>query len=158
MALEITTVGASVRYAVETTKGTRPTSGYTTIPNIQQAPEISLDVEALDASDISDTITRYAAGRQDPGGAKSFTANHTEAFITAWEAMVSAYDTARAAGKQVWIEYVYPGATKSFFWSGIPLHLGSNGIENNAVSTIPASVICTGVAGWLTASTQPANT
>lgn len=158
MALEITTVGAHVRYAVEATKGTRPTTGYTTLPNIKQAPEISLEVDALDASDISDTITRYVAGRQDTGGAKSFTCNHTEAFITAWDAMVSAYETAKSSGKQLWIEYAYPGATKSFFWSGIPLPLGNNGIEDNAVSTIPASIICTGVEGWKTASTAPSNT
>ena len=81
MALEITTVGAQVKYAIETTAGTRPTSGYTVLPNVSSAPEMSMDVDALDASDITDEITRYAKGRQDPGSDAEFTLNHTEAVI-----------------------------------------------------------------------------
>ena len=153
MALEITTVGASVKYAVESTAGTRPTTGYTEIPDISSAPEISLDVDALDASNITDLITRYTAGRQDPGGNKEFTCNHTEAFITAWETMKTASDTARSSGKATWIEYVYPNATKSFFFSIIPLALGNGGIEQNSVDTIPAPFIVNGVHGWASKST-----
>lgn len=153
MALEITTVGAKVLYCIESTAGTRPATGYTEIPDINEAPEISLATDALDASNITDLITRYAKGRQDPGGEKSFTCNHTEAFITAWETFKSAADAAFAQGKQAWIEYKFPGATKSFYWSCIPMQLGSNGIQQNSVDMIPASVICTGVEGWDTAST-----
>lgn len=153
MALEITTVGASVKWKCETTAGTMPTSSFTVLPNVNTAPEISLDVDALDASDITDLITRYVPGRQDPGGAKSFTLNHTEAAITAWEALCTAAATAWSSGKQTVIEYAFPGATKSFFFAIYPMKLGSAGIEQNSVDTIPASFIVTDVYGWKAKST-----
>lgn len=153
MALEISTVGATVKYAIETTAGTRPTTGYTEIPDVNEAPDFPMDVEVLDASNTTDLITRYIAGRQDPGGDKEFTLNHTENVITVWETMVTASETAYAQGKQTWFEYVYPDATKSFFFSAIPLKLGNGGIAQNEVDTIPAHVICTGIGGWATKST-----
>ncbi len=154
--LEISSVGAQVKYAVEQTAGTRPTSGYTVIPNISEAPEISMEIEALDASDISDTVTRYIPGRADPGGRASFTANHTEAFIEGWEEFVEAAETARSAGKAVWVEYSYPNAQKSFYYSCIPHPLGNSGIQQNQVDTIPAPITVTNVHGWDTKSTGAA--
>lgn len=151
--LEIISVGAKVKYAVETTTGTRPKSGFTTIPNISEAPEIPMEKEALDCSDISDEVTRYTPGRADPGGNVSFTANHTEAFIEAWETLVSAATTAKAKGCATWFEYSYPNAKKSFFFSGMPQALGNSGIAQNEVDTIPAVVTVTGVEGWAVAST-----
>lgn len=153
MALEITTVGATVKYCIETTAGTRPTTGYTEIPDVNEAPDFPMDVEVLDASNTTDLITRYVPGRQDPGGDKEFTLNHTEAVITAWDTLVTAASAAYATGKQTWFEYVYPDATKSFFFTAIPLALGNGGIAQNEVDTIPAHVICTGIGGWATKST-----
>ena len=153
MSLEITTVGAHVKYCVETTAGTRPTSGYTEIPSVNQAPELSLEVDALDASDITDLITRYVPGRQDPGGNKEFTLNHTESAITAWGTLCASASTAFSSGKATWFEYQYPGASKSFFFSAYPLKLGTDGISQNQVDQIPAPVIITGVEGWAAKST-----
>ena len=154
MALEITTVGAIVKYAVETTAGTRPTSGYTTIPDVSSAPEMSMDVDALDASNITDEITRYAKGRQDPGSDAEFTLNHTEAVITAWGTLVTAATTAKASNKATWFEYQYPGATKSYFFKAEPVELvGNAGIEQNVVDTIPARVIPQGGNQWAAKST-----
>lgn len=155
MALEITTVGASVSYAVEATAGTRPTSGFTKIPDVNTAPEIALDVDALDASNIEDLITRYVAGRQDPGGAKAFTLNHTEAAITAWATLCTASATAKASGKLTWIQYKYPSpASKAFFFAIDPVTpLGNAGIEQNSVSTLNATFVVTKVEGWGSAAT-----
>lgn len=153
MALEITSVGAKVLYAIEATAGTRPTSSYTQIPDVSSAPEISLETDALDCSNIGDLITRYCAGRQDPGGNKSLTLNHTEAAITAWGALVSSAATAFASGKATWFEYQYPNASKAFFFSVIPQALGNAGIEKNSVDTIPAPFIVNGVEGWAAKST-----
>lgn len=153
--LEISSVGAKVKYAIESKPGVRPETGYIEIPNINEAPEISMSTETLDASDISDKVTRYIPGRQDPGGEKSFTANHTEKFIEIWEKLVKDAGEAYDKGLACWFEYVYPApAKKSFFWAGIPMALGNNGIQQNQVDTIPASVICTDVAGWKDKSTD----
>jgi hypothetical protein len=153
MALEISTVGASVKYVVETTAGTRPTTGYTVIPDITTAPEIAMSTDSLDASNLTDAYKRYIPGQQDPGSDKTFTANHTEAFITAWAALVTAAETAIASGKATWFEYAFPGATNSYFWSGMPQDLGTDALDMNSVHTLSPTVILSNIAGWATKST-----
>lgn len=149
----ITTVGASVKYCVETTAGTRPTTGYTELVGVSSAPEIAMTPETIDVSTIKDLVTKYAQGRQDPGGTATFQLVHSEAAIETWETHVSAATTGLTTGKKVWYEYAYPNANKSFFFSGMPLALGNGGIEQNAADLIPANVIPNGVDGWQTAST-----
>lgn len=151
--LEILTVGASVKTCWETTAGTRPTTGYTVLPDVNEAPAVSLSPETIDVSNISDLITRYKGGRQDPGGDVTFTLNHTEQVITAWEALVTAVTTNAGTGKRLWFEYAFPGATKSFFFAAEPKTLGSTGIAQNALDTIEAHAIVNDVAGWAAAST-----
>ena len=41
MGVAINTAGVTVGYAVEATAGTRPTSGYTVIPDIKSVPELN---------------------------------------------------------------------------------------------------------------------
>lgn len=153
MALEISTVGAKVKYAFETTSGTMPTTGFTELPNVSSAPDFPMEIETLDASDVTDTITRYIPGRQDPGSDKEFTLNHTDAVIAAWAQLVTDYATNKALNKALWWEYAYPGATNSYFFKAEPVALGNGGIEQNAVDTIPAKIVPQGGNVWTTAST-----
>ena len=156
MALEISTVGAKVKYAFEISSGTRPTVNYVELPNVSAAPDFPMDVEVLDASDITDLITRYIPGRQDPGSEKEFTLNHTDAIISTWATLVSDFATKKATGLALWWEYCYPGAAKSYFFKAEPVALGNGGIEQNAVDTIPAKIIPQGGNCWDTASTTSA--
>ena len=96
MALELSTIGVSLKYCVETTAGTRPTTGYTPIAGIKAIPDLNPEPEALDVTDLSDSWRRYIPGVRDVGGAISFTANFTSAFKTAWTALVTAAATAAA--------------------------------------------------------------
>lgn len=155
MALEITTVGAKVAYAfeAENASGTRPTTGYTVLGDVNEAPEFDLSLETIDASNITDKITRYVPGRQDPGGDAAYTLNHTNAVIDAWATLVSTAETNYAAGRRLWWAYIYPGADDAFFWAGQPLALGSSGISQNALSTIPAHCAVNEIHGWDTAPT-----
>ena len=148
MALEISTVGAGVRYHWETTSGTRPTSDYTELADVNTAPELNLAPELINASNTRDYITRYIAGRQDPGGDMEFTLNHTDAAIEAWNALVAEVETKRAAGLQLWWEYEYPDSDYSYYWAGYPLQLGTNGIAQNELSTIPAHCVLTDWVGF----------
>lgn len=148
MALEITTVGAKVAYCIETTAGTRPTTGYTELKSVNEAPEFDMSLETIDASDISDTITRYVPGRQDPGGDAAFTMNHTNAMITQWNSLVTAANTGYASNKLCWFAYVFPDASDAFYWAGRPRSLGSSGISQNALSTIPAHCAVNKIEGW----------
>lgn len=151
---EIITVGARVKYAFETTAGTRPTSGYVTLANVTEAPEIALSLETIDVSDIQDKITRYVPGRQDPGGEKQFTLNHTDAAIAAWNTLVAQADTKKDSGLRLWWEYCYPNASNSFYFCGTPKQIGNAGIQGNSASTITGSVVFEELGGWAAHSTQ----
>ena len=147
-AIEVSSIGCKVMYAVESVAGTRPTTGFTLIPNITTAPAFDMTPETLNASDLGDDVTQYIAGRRDPGGDAAFTANLTADFLTAWETLVSAAETAEAAGRRVWFEYQTPNFAKSYFWSGMPVALGHGGLEQNSVQTIQAHVVPNGNQVW----------
>jgi len=151
---EIITVGGRVKYAFETTAGTRPTSGYVTLENVTEAPEISLSLETIDVSNIQDKVTRYVEGRQDPGGEKQFTMNHSDAGITAWNTLVALAETKKDSGLRCWWEYRYPNATNSFFFCGTPKQIGNSGITGNSASTITGSVVFEELGGWQPHSTE----
>jgi hypothetical protein len=153
MALEISTAGVALKYAVETTAGTRPTTGYTAIPSIKETPDFNPEPSTLEVTDLSDLVwKRYIAGLKDPGGALSFTANLTSAFKTAWEALVSAYETGIAASKSTWFEIAVP-TVGSFYFTGIPSELGINGMSVDEVAEIEVYVTPNTIEGWGTSST-----
>lgn len=148
MALEIITVGAKVKYAFETVSGQRPTSGYKLLGDVTDAPEISLSLSTIDVSNTTDKITRYVEGRQDPGGEKSFTLNHTDKAINLWETLAAEAEVKKGQGLRLWFEYSYPNAQKSFFWCGTPKKLGNSGFSGNSASTLTASAVFNEYVGW----------
>lgn len=153
MALELSTAGASLKYAVETTAGTRPTASYTAVPNLKETPDFNPEPSTLEVTDLSDTVwKRYIAGLKDPGGALSFTANLTSAFKTAWETLVSAYETGIASSKATWFEINVP-TVGSFYFAGVPSALGINGMSVDEVAEITVYVTPNQIHGWDTAST-----
>ena len=155
MANELSTAGVQVKYAVEATAGTRPTTGYTTIPNIKSTPDLNPEPESLEVTDLSNTEWRsYIPGLKDPGGALAFLSNNTTAFQTAWATLVSAYGTAAAASKAIWFEIMVPGLTNSFFFAGIPSALGLSAMEVNAPAEVNAYVTPNQVLGWAAKSTS----
>ena len=153
MALELSTAGVSLKYCVETTAGTRPTASYTAVPNIKETPDFNPEPSTLEVTDLSDTVwKRYIAGLKDPGGALSFTANLTSAFKTAWETLVSAYETGIASSKATWFEINVP-TVGSFYFAGVPSALGINGMQVDAVAEVSVYVTPNKIHGWDTAST-----
>ena len=153
MALELSTAGVSLKYCVETTAGTRPTASYTAVPNIKETPDFNPEPSTLEVTDLSDTVwKRYIAGLKDPGGALSFTANLTSAFKTAWETLVSAYETGIASSKATWFEINVP-TIGSFYFAGIPSELGINGMSVDEVAEVSVYITPNKIHGWDTAST-----
>lgn len=152
MALEFNTIGVTVKYCVETTAGTRPTSGYTKIPNIKGTPAIDMNPAKIQCTDLEDEYHRYVDGVKDVGDDFPFTANLTAALRTAWEALVSAAATARAGGKAVWFEINIPNFG-SFFFAGFPQELGVNEMGVDSVIESTLHVVPNQIAGWSTAST-----
>lgn len=150
---ELSTAGVLLKYCVESTAGTRPTTGYTQVPCIKAIPDFNPEPESLEVTDLSDTTwRRYIPGLRDPGGALAFTANLTTQFKTAWETLVSAYETAFADGKSIWFEIMVPNFG-SFYFAGIPTELGMTAMDVNAVLEIEAYVTPNQIEGWGTSST-----
>lgn len=154
MANELSTAGVLVKYAVESAAGTRPSTGYTPIPNIKSTPDLNPEPSSIEVTDLSDTEwKRYIDGLKDPGGALSFLANNTAAFQTAWSGLVSAAGTGKAASKATWFEIMIPGLTNSFYFAGIPSELGLAGMDVDAVAEINAYVTPNQIIGWAAKST-----
>lgn len=154
MALEMSSAGVRVKYAVETTAGTRPTTGYTAISNIKAVPDLNPQPSQLDCTDLSDTqFKRYIPGLQDTSGSIAFTANNTNTFQTEWASIVQAYTTAFAANKSMWFEVAIPNMANSFFFSGEPTPLGLGAISVDSVLEIDAYITPNTIVGWATKST-----
>lgn len=125
--------GVSLQYAVETTAGTRPTSGYTTIPEIKSIPSFNPQPDAIQSTPLSETeYHTYVEGLKDIGGALDFGANLTEDLITAWAACNTAHD-ALTGGKAMWFAIVHPKLTNAVYFTGDPTPLGLNEITVNTV-------------------------
>jgi hypothetical protein len=151
MAVELSSAGVSVQYAVEATAGVRPTTGYTKIPGIKSTPDLNPENSALDVTDLGDTeYKRYIAGLKDVGGTIAFTANNTEEFHTTWASIVAAYETAIETSLGMWFAIIIPGLTKAFFMKVEPKELGLNAIEVDSVLEIDAYVAPQQIVGWET--------
>lgn len=152
MALELNTIHVAVKYAVEATKGTRPTTGYTVIPNVTSISEVTGQPDQLECTDLSDEWKRFVDGVKDTGGNLTLGVNLTAAFKTAWETMVSAYETAKATDKATWFEIAVPNLA-SFYIAGNPQDLGLPSIEVNNVLAGNAYITINQIGGWATSST-----
>lgn len=140
-------------YCVESTAGTRPTSGYTQVVGIKEIPDIGAETSAIDVTPLEETDFRqYVSGLKDTSGSIAFTANNTDAFQTAWATAVSAY-AALTGDKAMWWCVYHPGLTKSFFFAGEPVSLGLSGASVNEALNATATVVCEKVEGWAAAPT-----
>lgn len=156
MANAVSSAGMNLKYAAEATAGTRPTTGFTTIPGVKAVPAIFNDPNMLDSTPLSATKNKtYIRGLDDSGGAIQCTVNDYEAFRDAWETCVAAYATAAAADKGFWFEVSYPAGSglDSFYLPGEPLSLGFGGAEVDSVLENNLNISPTGDYVFAAAST-----
>lgn len=156
MAIELSTAGIKVKWAVESTAGTRPTTGYVELVGVKSISEFNPEPNQIDVTPLAETTWhRYIPGLKDVGGAQQLTVNDYDDFRTSWDAMMTAYDTAKATGKALWIEYNVPGITSkpSFYYSAVPQDLGFNGADVDSAYENVAYLTPNKVAGWAAAST-----
>ena len=135
MANAVSTAGMSLKYAVEATAGTRPTSGYTTIPGVKAIPAVFNEPNALQSTDLSaEKSHSYIPGLSDSGGSIAITVNDCTEMRTAWSACVTAY-AGLTGGKQMWFEIAYREDTglESCYFPGQPIELGFGGAEVDSV-------------------------
>ena len=151
MSIRLSTAGIALKYAIEATKGTRPTasSAYTLIPEIKEIPEINPEPSTLETTTLAETEYKtYIDGLKDLGGALSFLANLTEDFKTAWEELVTAYETAKEAGKNTWFIIDIPGISEAVYFTGNPSNLGVPGASVDSVLEINAYITPTNAPTW----------
>jgi len=150
--LEFSSAGIELRYAIETTKGSMPTSGYTTIPSIKGTPDFNAEPSQLDVTDFSDLVwKRSIPGLRDAGGALAFSANMTASFKTAWNSLVSAANAAKGSDLSTWFEVAVPNFD-SFYFAGMPVELGLKAMEVDSVVEADGYIVPNKIVGWASAS------
>lgn len=150
----ISTAGITFGYAVETTKDTRPTSGYKLIPDIKEIPDFNPEPDSMETTTLAETEYKtYIKGLKDVGGALPFTANFTQKLQDEWKTLVTAYDTAKASGLRVWFEIQIPDLTESVFFHGEPSKMGLPAATVNSVLETSVYVTPTGAPDWYAKST-----
>lgn len=146
---DLSTAGIKLYYAVESTAGTKPSTGFVEIVGVKSIPEFGSEPSQLETTTLNATTWRtYVAGLRDTGGAIGLTFNDNDTFQTAWETLKSAYDTAIASGKRTWFEYVIPNKAKAFFYTVDVAELGFGGAEVDSVLENTGYVIPTSIEGW----------
>lgn len=132
----VSTVGAIVGYAIETTAGTKPTT-FKMLHRVNATDEIAIDVETIDASALEDTVERTIAGRGTTGGTFGVTVNVTDETIKEWETLIDAYETAKTSGKAMWYEEYFPALQKAFFTKvEPPTVIPKPALEQNGLLTV----------------------
>ena len=110
----VSTLGVTFGYGSESTAGTKPAT-FTQLQRINNIGGITITPATIDASALEDTVTKTVAGRGETGGTWTVTVNFTSETETEWEGVLTAYATAKAAGKNLWFETIVPGFTDAFF-------------------------------------------
>lgn len=136
MAIPITSIGAKVSYAVEITKGTRPTTGFKKIPAITEIPEMNPTPDMLDTTSMDNL--EYTTGVQ---GLKTldtltFTARFSQALFDLYQGdggIMSEWETAKADGKAMWLCVDIEGLNKSCYLSVEPSDIGMPAASTNSV-------------------------
>ncbi len=154
MAIYLSTIGVHLKYAVETTAGTRPTSGYIDLVGVKSIPALTSAPDNLETTTLNETEYKtYIPGLKDLGGALEFTFNLSQELKTAWETLVTAYNTGIASNKNTWFEVVVPGLTDSLFFTGVPSPMGLPEMSVNSVAEVSNSITPTNAPTWNTKST-----
>lgn len=152
MALEFNTIGVKLGYCVEASAGTRPTTGYTNIPDIKSIPAIDLTPSKLEVTNLIDRYRRFITGVLDAGDSIDVNANLTATLKTAWASLVSAAASAWTSQKSTWFEISIPNFD-SFYFAGIPSEMGVGELGVDAVAEASLHIIPNQIAGWAAAST-----
>ena len=152
MALEFNTIGVKLRYAIESSAGTRPTTSYTEIPDIKGTPAIDFDPAKIQVTNLADRFHRFIDGVISVGDDFPFTANTTASLESVWTSMCSAAATAWASGKSTWYEIYIPNF-KSFYFAGKPAQLGVGAMNVDSVIESTLHIVPNQIAGWAASST-----
>lgn len=163
MAGEISSAGISIKYAAESTAGTRPTTGYKTkvatsgvldiADYVTGISGLTADFEQYDVTPLAETRRhRFVKGLQGNDGSFSLSCNINPTSRADWNAIVAEYE-ALTGGKGMWFEFTLPGDTQSVFFRCIPCEMGFPDVEAAQAVQGAIQLIENEYAGWATKST-----
>lgn len=128
------------------TQSTKPTIN-TAINDIVSIGELSGSPDNLDCTNLAASWRQYIPGIKDTGGDFTMTANMTKTFLTAWNTLVSAAATGKAAGKATWFAVTVTGVGV-FEFKGEPVDLGLPSADINQVYQVTCHIVPTDITGW----------
>lgn len=147
MAINLSTAGIHLYYAVEETKGTRPTTkaSFTDLVGVKSIPSMNPAPETLETTTLNETEYKtYIDGLKDLGGALEFTFNLTQELKDMWDTLMEAYEAAKATEKATWFLIDIPGLTEGLYFTGNPSSMGIPEAGVNAVLEITNYITPTG--------------
>lgn len=112
--MDLTTIGVKLGYAIETTKGQKPTV-FTWLKRCKSIAGIELTSDKIDITALEDTIKKYAEGAADTGGDWGITFGVNDDVTTALTKLREDSVKAKSEGKATWFNVWFPGLAKSFF-------------------------------------------
>lgn len=151
MARYLSTIGVHLYYAVEASAGTRPTtkSAYTELIGVKSIPSMNPAPDTLDTTTLNEEEYKTSIpGLKDLGGALEFGFNMSQDLKTAWDALVTADATARAANKKTWFYIDVPGLTEGLYFPGQPSAMGLPEMGVNSVLEVSNNITPTGEPEW----------
>ncbi len=154
--LPLLSAGTTVKYCVETTAGTRPTSGYTILKGVKEIASYNDAPNTLQTTDLLAYPNHtYIRALNSGNGVLSVTANDYKTFRDSWADLMSDYETGKPSGKALWIEYAYPADSgmDSYYYTAEPAELGFGGATVDSVLENTAYLIQTGQPSFATPST-----
>ena len=136
-AINLSTLGVQLHYAVETKAGDMPTTGYTRIYGIKSTPSLNPAPDTIETTTLDELEYKtYVDGLKDLGGALEFTFNLTQELTEKWDELMDAYEAGKAEGLRTWFAIVIPGLTDAFYFAGNPSAMGLPETSVNAVLEI----------------------
>lgn len=129
----LTTIGVKVGYALETTDGTRPNTGYKHLKGLRTTPDFNVAPNTADVSTFENVeftskvgLLKEAPDNYEFGGVLS------QGLGTDWKTLITAYGT---GAKRMWFVIEVPGYDDAMYFSGIPEKLSFPSFEvNNAIT------------------------
>lgn len=136
--IDLTTAGTLVAYAVETTAGERPTSGWTHIPGITSTPDYNAAPNMINTTtldELSEEVGKPGLKSLPTGSA--YAANYTNELDKQWNNdVMPKFEAAKKAGLRMWITHVTPDIDNAFYFPAEPSPLAPPADSVSAVKSI----------------------
>lgn len=128
--IRLAIAGSSLNYAVETTAGVRPVSGFQMVPEVTNIPELaSADYDTIDMTPVNEKVQHIEiTGLRQSPGTLTFEANLSDTLLTFWNnTLVPAYQAAIANNKKMWFAVIINGMDNAYFFTAEPKVLAPAG-------------------------------